>query len=167
MPKKHYENLPELLWFPNLYSHFVCPVFVTGSTGAEGWYRHRWAKGQEGKSSLYLYSISRTNPLYVVFVSLLQLNNSWKLHLPDPLVVCFASQLHSHKPKVKTIKRHVFVLALGPSSFFLRCIYNSFISPMNLMAMSNGYGLVILVRHRVAERRMTPSGDEAKIDLCF
>lgn len=35
------------------------------------------------------------------------------------------------------------------------------------MVMSNGCGVVILVRHRVAERKMTPSAEEAKRDLGF
>lgn len=32
-------------------------------------------------------------------------------------VVCFASHLRSRKPEVKAIKRHVFVLPLGPNFF--------------------------------------------------
>lgn len=40
-----------------------------------------------------------------------------KTSLIRVLVVCFALQLRSHKPEIKAIKRHVFVLPLGPSFF--------------------------------------------------
>lgn len=58
----------------------------------------------------------------------------------------------------------MFVFPFGSGSFI--GVFTTVLeTPMNLMSdtmiISNGYVMVILVRHHVAERKMTPLGEEA------